>query len=221
MSIYPFTLLPQAPATSEPDPITTILKGMPSSLSALYTEILEHVAGFIDHPADVLMLALTCKLFKDICIPNHLCYRSIKVATHDLGEQIWHHLADHPHLARNVRSLQVGQSTLVHIPPNACVLYNRSPSIKSSEASRSALAKALSVMTNLVSFIWSPPEISNPWEHGSDGTWLLRIDWPLTSLKHIYLETFQAGAKFLPNNPLGIPSINVSIVFTGSLPFIF
>ncbi|KDQ51185.1 hypothetical protein JAAARDRAFT_106226, partial [Jaapia argillacea MUCL 33604] len=68
-------------------------------------ELVDMIIDFVDEGRYVLRLALTCRLFKDILIPNHLHFRNISVSFSrhrrlDL-------LIRRPALARNVRRIRI------------------------------------------------------------------------------------------------------------------
>ncbi|KIJ35163.1 hypothetical protein M422DRAFT_99042, partial [Sphaerobolus stellatus SS14] len=67
---------------------------------------LELVHKFIENietPSDLLPLALICKSFSNLIIPDHIDYRLIQCSLADT--QVWQHLIDHPHLSRNVKTV--------------------------------------------------------------------------------------------------------------------
>ncbi|GJJ12807.1 hypothetical protein Clacol_007052 [Clathrus columnatus] len=67
--------------------------------------IWDEIAYELDSPKDLLSLALTSRIFKDQIIPSHLEYRDICC---DLRrESVWKFLANHPRLARGIRSVEL------------------------------------------------------------------------------------------------------------------
>ncbi|GJJ12798.1 hypothetical protein Clacol_007043 [Clathrus columnatus] len=67
--------------------------------------IWDEIAYELDSPKDLLSLALTSRIFKDQIIPGHLEYRHIYC---DLRrENVWTFLANHPRLARGIRSVEL------------------------------------------------------------------------------------------------------------------
>ncbi|TBU28292.1 hypothetical protein BD311DRAFT_722777 [Dichomitus squalens] len=69
------------------------------------TEILDAVAFHVDSRRDLLALALSCRRLYDVVFPRHWEYRVVRAKASQLS--VWHHLAVHRSLARNVRRLEV------------------------------------------------------------------------------------------------------------------
>lgn len=74
----------------------------------LPSEIMDTIASNILQQKDLLHLALAHSTWRDIVIPFHLHYRTVKCADDD-GE-MWAHLKDNPRRIHNVRSFEL-QST--------------------------------------------------------------------------------------------------------------
>ncbi|KIJ45794.1 hypothetical protein M422DRAFT_165898 [Sphaerobolus stellatus SS14] len=70
-------------------------------LTSLPLEILEQVIGNIDKVGNLLALALACRSFSELIIPDHLDYHIIQCPPAD--EQVWQHLVDNPGLAKRVK----------------------------------------------------------------------------------------------------------------------
>ncbi|KIJ43590.1 hypothetical protein M422DRAFT_105871, partial [Sphaerobolus stellatus SS14] len=66
-------------------------------------EIIENILSDMDSPADLLHLALTCKVLHDIIIPLHLHYRELNISMHPDPIELWHGLIVETHLARRFR----------------------------------------------------------------------------------------------------------------------
>ncbi|KIJ53050.1 hypothetical protein M422DRAFT_202381, partial [Sphaerobolus stellatus SS14] len=75
------------------------------SVTELPIELVEKTIGFIDKPSDLLALALACKSFANLVIPDHLDYRIVQCAPGDT--QVWQHLIDYPHLAIRIKSVTI------------------------------------------------------------------------------------------------------------------
>ena len=69
------------------------------------TEILDAIAFHVDSRRDLLALALSCRRLYDVVFPRHWEYRVVRAKASQL--RVWHHLAVHRALARNVRRLEV------------------------------------------------------------------------------------------------------------------
>ena len=76
-----------------------------AALARLPTEVLDHVAFFIDARRDLLALGLACKRLHDVVVPRHAEYRVVRARPSAL--RVWHHLVVHRALARNVRRLEI------------------------------------------------------------------------------------------------------------------
>ncbi|GJJ12788.1 hypothetical protein Clacol_007033 [Clathrus columnatus] len=74
--------------------------------------IWDEIAYLLDLSKDLLSLALTCRTFKDLIIPDHIEYRHIRC--HIRREDVWKHLESRPRLTRGVRFLHLhnGYSTV-------------------------------------------------------------------------------------------------------------
>lgn len=141
------------------------------SLLNLFAEIIDHIVGYIDHPADVLSLGCTCRTLKDICIPDHLCYRRICVSDYEDAILVWQHLIAHPLQARNVRVLEVGKRTRIHIPNKHArhhYLYSTSRTELRQDA-QAKLSTAISIMSGLLSFSWLADGADDSWWLDADG----------------------------------------------------
>ncbi|PIL26850.1 hypothetical protein GSI_11030 [Ganoderma sinense ZZ0214-1] len=69
------------------------------------TEVLDAIAFHIESPSDLGALALTCRRLHAVVVPRHTAYRVIRAKASQLA--LWHHLAVHRALARNVRRLEI------------------------------------------------------------------------------------------------------------------
>jgi hypothetical protein len=158
---------------------TTTTTTTAASLLSLPVETSEHILDFVDTPADVLALALTCRELAQLAVPTHLQYRKI-VGNTVCERELWEHLYTHPHLARHVRHFAVERFGTRRVP--AAMLRNgggsaggggkgKSPACaaRATPPSGSAetqdicshLARALGAMTQLVRFRWHTGERSD------------------------------------------------------------
>ncbi|KAF8517036.1 hypothetical protein BU17DRAFT_92206 [Hysterangium stoloniferum] len=78
---------------------------MPVFLGDLPIEIVEHIVSEIEHPRDLLSLALSNSSLKNIIIPYHIQFRHI--ACDPCREYLWQYLSDHPHLAARIRQIEI------------------------------------------------------------------------------------------------------------------
>lgn len=145
---------------------------MLASLYNLPLELLERIISFIDLPKELLPLALTCQLFCNLIIPNHLDYRVIK--THAGSLSLWQSLAANPLLSANVRTLCISgiyrkalqkqqRSTERSLVPHSSLLssakatisdFSLSQSAVNREGALSVIADCLCRMCNLTHFTW-------------------------------------------------------------------
>lgn len=73
---------------------------------AIPADVLLHIIEFVDHPKDLLSLALTARALHAIIIPRHIDYRRISCAVS--SEHVWKHLLDTPYDAcSRIRYLNV------------------------------------------------------------------------------------------------------------------
>lgn len=75
------------------------------SLTQLPLEILELIVSLINPPHELLALALTARIFKDIIIPSHLQFRKIRCKTNSIA--IGKTLQKHPFLCMRLRELEL------------------------------------------------------------------------------------------------------------------
>ncbi|KIJ42146.1 hypothetical protein M422DRAFT_31509 [Sphaerobolus stellatus SS14] len=68
-------------------------------------ELYDEIVGFIDHPRDLLKLALCCKVFHRLVIPHHIQYRHIRCPVDT--PVLWQTLVALPLLALRVRRLEL------------------------------------------------------------------------------------------------------------------
>ncbi|GJJ12819.1 hypothetical protein Clacol_007064 [Clathrus columnatus] len=67
--------------------------------------IWDEIAYLLDSTKDLLSLALTCRTFKDLIIPDHIEYRHIRCSIR--RQDVWKHLESRPRLTRGVRFLEL------------------------------------------------------------------------------------------------------------------
>ncbi|KAI0777808.1 hypothetical protein BD413DRAFT_686859 [Trametes elegans] len=96
--VEPF--VPPAPA-----PACTCGAAPRRTLVRLPTEILDGIAFFVDARSDLGALAATCRRMRDVVVPRHAEYRLVRCRASAV--RVWHHLAVHRALARNVRRVEV------------------------------------------------------------------------------------------------------------------
>lgn len=187
---------------------------MLSSLVSLFPELIEDIVSWIDYPADILSLALTCRLLNTICIPNHLLYRRIAVKDYFLANSVWKHLANSPVPAANIRVLEIGKRTDIHFPHS--VLEEASldaDNTSLTEIARKSLEEAFSVMTGLSSLIWTVDPMKLPrWNEGS-GYQDDELLWPVCRSSQIFPRYMSVEAKFVGQHASNnTPSVRVLAV---------
>ncbi|KAL1730571.1 hypothetical protein EV714DRAFT_210650 [Schizophyllum commune] len=138
------------------------------------TELLDTIVGYLDAPADLRALALTCRRFHAIVVPRHAQYRVVRAPASAL--RVWHHLATQRGLAANVRVVEVldervGAGALV-VPAAAKLMADTDLESTDDELARHDkqgrfLLRALAKMVNLTEFMWS----SNHSPSGVDDVW--------------------------------------------------
>ncbi|KAM5541883.1 hypothetical protein V8D89_004612 [Ganoderma adspersum] len=69
------------------------------------TEVLDAIAFHVESARDLRALALTCRRLHAVVVPRHAEYRVVRAKASQLA--LWHHLAVHRALARNVRRLEI------------------------------------------------------------------------------------------------------------------
>jgi hypothetical protein len=132
-------------------------------LTRLPNEILDAIAGHIASKRDLLSLALVCKRLYDVVFPRHHPYRDVRCRLSALA--VWHHLAVHTALARNVRRLEVlderASAGKALVPEG---IMGTDTDMESSDDERKInvhgkqeklFLAALARMTGLTEFVWS------------------------------------------------------------------
>ncbi|KAJ7093399.1 hypothetical protein B0H15DRAFT_832182 [Mycena belliarum] len=133
------------------------------ALSLQPPELLDDIASLLVRPSDLLSLALTSKTLYAIVVPQHLEFREIRCDAR--RSALWVALAQHPGLARRLRSLEMYRepdllrSNLVprclmsgdnDVPPVDCSLDVRSKTCSSQCTER--ICAAISPMSALMRF---------------------------------------------------------------------
>ncbi|KDQ56655.1 hypothetical protein JAAARDRAFT_194636 [Jaapia argillacea MUCL 33604] len=117
-------------------------------------ELVNSIIDRVDNPADILALALTCRLLKEILIPYILDYRELHVDWRS-SAALWIHLVCHPAFGQNVRKLHVHRNSraLLRVPR-----ITEEGNIEGSDAEairiEDTFFQALKLMSGLVSFTW-------------------------------------------------------------------
>ncbi|KAF8172664.1 hypothetical protein BJ912DRAFT_993583, partial [Pholiota molesta] len=69
------------------------------------TEILDAILSHVDARRDLLSVGLACRRLHDVVFPRHFDYRVVRCKVSTIS--VWHHLALHRALARNVRRVEI------------------------------------------------------------------------------------------------------------------
>ncbi|GJJ12635.1 hypothetical protein Clacol_006878 [Clathrus columnatus] len=174
----------------------------PKGLS-LYT-IWDEIAYLIESPKVLLSLALTCRIFKTLIIPDHLEYRHISCDIR--REDIWMLLANRPHLARGIRTIKLineGHNTIC-LPRAFGTVPQRNLDedvLMASDETIALFKKSLSHMTALKMFTWKGHTYSDE---------LVDISQVLTSTTHC-LEALSVKFFWLNHIENGRPLEMLSI----------
>ncbi|GJJ12787.1 hypothetical protein Clacol_007032 [Clathrus columnatus] len=126
-------------------------KGLP-----LHT-IWDDIVFLVESTKDLLSLALACRTFKELIIPDHLTYRHIRCDIR--RKELWRLLESRPRLARGIRSVELAEdSTLEDVRlPEAWGNSNFSYSYRSpiTNENMTLLKNSISHMTSLREFTWT------------------------------------------------------------------
>lgn len=169
---------------------------MPRSLSGLFPEILEEIVSHVDYPADVLSLARTSRLLHDICIPNHLYYRVVRVSHWMHADPVWRFLVADPRRAENVRALHVGSNDhCVHFPSNIFDYGAYQQAVDNPadmRAVRTNFQQAFMLMKGLRSITWmrgAGDDVETPWTTSFGlGFGSTTSPWTLSELTSAFLS---------------------------------
>ncbi|KAF8525609.1 hypothetical protein BU17DRAFT_62749 [Hysterangium stoloniferum] len=87
-------------------------------------ELQDAIASFVDHPEDLLSLALTCRRLYTVIVPDHLEFRHVRCDFNKL--YVWEALLSRPRLAAGLRSLVLlnNSSSRAEIIPWTAVGYD-------------------------------------------------------------------------------------------------
>ncbi|GJJ12814.1 hypothetical protein Clacol_007059 [Clathrus columnatus] len=126
--------------------------------------IWDEIAYLIGSTKDLLSLALTCRIFKKLIIPDHLEYRHIR---YDLCRtDVWMSLCDRPRLAKGIRSVKLVcmAGPFVRLPralSGAPGGRHRAGRItcQLTDKELAMIRSSLSKMLSLKSFVWTPSYI--------------------------------------------------------------
>lgn len=75
---------------------------------SLPPELIDHVIQNVISPRDLLQLALTCRIFASIIIPNHIEYRQLSYQLYSKGTTtLWKHLSTKPLQCSRISELEL------------------------------------------------------------------------------------------------------------------
>ncbi|KAI1785084.1 hypothetical protein LXA43DRAFT_1119298 [Ganoderma leucocontextum] len=125
------------------------------------TEVLDAIAFHVEAQRDLLALALTCRRLHAVVVPRHAAHRLVRAKASQLA--VWHHLAVHRALARNVRRLEVlderASADEVVVPPGIRAtdtdLESTDDELGMHAKQERFLVSALRQMSALTAFRWS------------------------------------------------------------------
>ncbi|GJJ12813.1 hypothetical protein Clacol_007058 [Clathrus columnatus] len=138
----------------------------PKGLS-LHT-IWDEVAYLLDSRKDILSLALTCRVFKELVIPDHLEYRYIRCDP--CRRNVWMFLCDRARLAKGIRSLEfireAGRGLNARLPrtlsgPTGWTYETPRTLHDLTDKDLTMIRNSFSKMTSLKCFIWKQGLISS------------------------------------------------------------
>lgn len=121
------------------------------------TEIIEEILSWVDHRQDLLSLALTTRLLRDLIIPHHIQFRRVRCHPH--YNSIWSAIISRPTWAANIRTLEIvdaHKDPIQIIPP--CLMREIDSDDPYGDVldqkSAVLLARAVTTMANLAHFSW-------------------------------------------------------------------
>lgn len=179
-------------------------------ITHLPSELLIKVVDLIDAPRDLLSLALTSHLLKDVVIPCHSEYRVIRCR---LNSGIWAHLAACRGLARNVREIEVifdSDSGRPECAPST--LHDNSTVVGATDDSDGVeqLVTALQFTEHLKVFHWSSDLCINNERNRNAEAAVFKKLHQLKSLKYLSfdvtskrLDHHTESTLFGPKHPVG------------------
>ncbi|GJJ16163.1 hypothetical protein Clacol_010443 [Clathrus columnatus] len=161
----------------------------PKGLS-LHT-VWDEIAHLLDSTKDLRSLALTCRTFKELIIPDHLHYRNLSIDIRT--SSFWEFLARRPRLAKSVRSIELSCWVSDRsIPPALSALTNTIPrDVPVNDSDIAIFKSALSRIPFLKWFYWT--------DLGNTSTeQLIAISHTLTAsapfLEGLYVNLFEIDA---------------------------
>lgn len=111
-------------------------------------ELFLHIIDQIDHPRDLLSLALANRLFSATIIPDHMDYRQIWCEVDE--HKVWDHLLEQRSRCKAVRTLTVDNPERRYIPRPCGQQTNGTPNVPPRRLlSQQKFYEALSRMSNL------------------------------------------------------------------------
>ncbi|KDQ51466.1 hypothetical protein JAAARDRAFT_211083 [Jaapia argillacea MUCL 33604] len=134
-------------------------------LGGLPVELVESIIHFVDDRNDILSLALTCRSFNEILLPDVYSYREIRTRISSNFFYIWNHLSQNPLICRNIRFLRIAsgsESKNLRIP--------QSPCLHGWEEQERMLCRAIRHMSFLRTFEWN-------WGWGPNVLWCVPDLW--------------------------------------------
>ncbi|GJJ12815.1 hypothetical protein Clacol_007060 [Clathrus columnatus] len=129
--------------------------------------IWDEIAFLLESTKDLLSFALTCRVFKELIIPDHLEYRYIRC---DLRRQdVWKFLASRPRLARGIKTVELisDPHETDRLPqtfgnaPGQMLQYGIDTSIQITDEHMEFFGNALSNMVFLNTFVWKQEPASH------------------------------------------------------------
>ena len=125
------------------------------------TEVLDAIAFHVESARDLRALALTCRRLHAVVVPRHAEYRVVRAKASQLA--LWHHLAVHRALARNVRRLEILDERApagdVVVPPGIAAtdtdMESTDDELGMHAKQERFLVSALRQMSALTAFRWS------------------------------------------------------------------
>ncbi|KAJ7043127.1 hypothetical protein C8F04DRAFT_1029103 [Mycena alexandri] len=125
-------------------------------LTHLPFDITELILGRIESRRDLVSFAATSTACKELVIPRHTEYRTLRLSGHP---EVWAHLAERPDLARNIRDVTISEaarrtSAEPQRYPTTLTLVDTASRLDTADVVIANICKALRSMEFLRSFTW-------------------------------------------------------------------